>query len=133
MRFIDALSEALEFGIVIAVRGDAEEEDLMARGRTYHGDGGLLATVVKPRALEAEELLMLAVLEQAVADLDDSAAEVRADADAYIFRSKSEQGMFCFDTVCAYFKLSPQAVRQALRCRSSKKASLRLTSLQRAA
>lgn len=105
----------------------------MARGRTYHSYGGLLATVVKPRALEAEELLMLAVLEQAVADLDDSAPEVRADADAYIFRNQSDPGMFSFDTVCAYFKLSPQAVRQALRGRSPKKAGLRLTNLQTAA
>lgn len=103
----------------------------MARG--HHSDGGFLATVVKPRALEAEELLMLAVLEQAVADLDDSVPEVRADADAYIFKNKSEQGMFSFDMVCAYFKLSPQAVREALRGRGPKKAALKLTSLQTAA
>lgn len=105
----------------------------MARGRRLNTDSGFLATVVKPRALEAEELLMLAVLEQAVADLDDSAAEVRADADAYIFTNKSDHGVFSFDMVCAYFKLSPQAVRQALRSRCPKKAGLRLTTLQTAA
>ncbi len=105
----------------------------MARGRRITTDNGFLATVVKPRALEAEELLMLAVLEQAVADLDDSAAEVRADADAYIFRTRSEQGVFGFDAVCAYFKLSPQAVRQALRTRSPRRASLKLTTVQTAA
>jgi hypothetical protein len=99
----------------------------------FNTDGGFLATVVKPRVLEAEELLMLAVLEQAVADLDDSAPEVRADADAYIFRDKADQGVFSFDTVCAYFKLSPQAVREALRLRTPRKAGLRLTTLQTAA
>lgn len=105
----------------------------MARVRMSHTDGGFLATVVKPRALEAEELLMLAVLEQAVADLHDSAPEVRADADAYIFAAKSDHGVFSFDAVCAYFKLSPEAVRQALRSRPAKKATLKLTTLQTAA
>lgn len=105
----------------------------MARGRRINTDSAFLATVVKPRALEAEELLMLAVLEQAVADLDDSASEVRADADAYIFRNGADHGIFSFDAVCGYFKLSPQAVRQALRARSPKRASLKLTTLQTAA
>jgi hypothetical protein len=41
--------------------------------------------------------------------------------------------MFSFDMVCAYFKLSPQAVRQALRGRPPKKTGLRLTNLQTAA
>ena len=104
----------------------------MARGRRINTDSGFLATVVKPRALEAEELLMLAVLEQAVADLDDSAPEVRADADAYIFRNGTDLNVFSFDAVCAYFKLSPQAVRQALRGRTPRRASFRLTSLQAA-
>jgi hypothetical protein len=120
-------------GIAIAVRGDAEEEVLMARGRIFNTEGGFLATLVKPRALEAEELLMLAVLEQAVADLNDSAPEVRADADAYIFADRIEQSIFSFDAVCAYFKLSPQAVRQALRARRAQKVSLRLMTLQTAA
>lgn len=105
----------------------------MARVRMSNTDGGFLATVVKPRALGSEELLMLAVLEQAVADLNDSVAEVRADADAYIFANKTDQGIFSFDAVCAYFKLSPQAVRHALRARPAKKATLKLTTLQTAA
>lgn len=104
----------------------------MARVRMSQGEGGLLATLVKPRALEAEELLMLAVLEQAVADLNDSAPEVRKDADEYIFADKADPGVFSFEAVCAYFKLSPQAVRQALRSRRAKKA-LKLTTLRTAA
>jgi hypothetical protein len=105
----------------------------MARGRIFNTEGGFLATLVKPRALEAEELLMLAVLEQAVADLNDSAPEVRADADAYIFADRLDQGIFSFDAVCAYFKLSPEAVRQALRARRAQKAALKLTALRTAA
>ncbi|HYD48151.1 MAG TPA: hypothetical protein VEB21_07385 [Terriglobales bacterium] len=88
----------------------------MARGPVVQQGGELLATVAKQRPLEAEEVLMLAVLEQAVADLGDSSPEVRADADAYIFASRDD-GTFSFGNVCAYFKLSPTAVREALRAR----------------
>lgn len=92
----------------------------MARGQ-ISTEGDFLATLAKQRPLEAEELLMLAVLEQAVADLRDSAPEVRADADAYIFQSRDE-GMFSFSSVCSYFRLSPPAVREALRERRGPKA-----------
>ena len=77
--------------------------------------GPLLTTEGKPRALQSEEMLLLAVLEQAVADLDHSCPAVRADADAYIFSYSSDYSIFSFDSVCAYFKLSPAAVREALR------------------
>jgi hypothetical protein len=79
--------------------------------------GLLLSTEPRGRALEAEELLMLAVLEQAVADLDHTCPAVRADADAYIFSYGSDYSIFSFDSVCHYFKLSPIAVREALRAR----------------
>jgi hypothetical protein len=82
----------------------------MARGR-------ILATDTKPRALESEELLLLAVLEQAIVDLDHPCPAVRADANAYIFTYDDDYSIFSFDSVCAYFKLSPNAVRHALRAR----------------
>src|SRR6266849_9118282 len=85
----------------------------MARGR-------FLTTETKPRALESEEMLLLAVLEQAVADLDHPCPAVRADADAYIFSYGSDYSIFSFDSACAYFKLSPEAVRQALRARQGR-------------
>ena len=78
-----------------------------------------IMTDAKPRALESEELLLLAVLEQAVADLDHHCPAVRADADAYVFSYDSDYSIFSFDSVCAYFKLSPDAVRQALRARQA--------------
>ncbi len=84
-----------------------------------------LATDVKPRALASEEMLLLAVLEQAVGDLDHPSAAVRADADAYIFSGDRDFGIFSFGSVCAYFKLSASAVRQALRDRSHGRGRIR--------
>ncbi len=83
----------------------------MARGAR------LMTEAVGSRTLASEELLLLAVLEQAIADLDDPCAAVRADALAYVFSYDSDYGIFSFDSVCAYFKLSAAAVRQALRLR----------------
>lgn len=92
-----------------------------------------LSTDVKPRALEAEELLLLAVLEQAVADLDHPCPAVRADALAYVYSYSSDYSIFSFDSVCAYFKLSPNAVRQALRAREGRRARPRVAELLTAA
>lgn len=77
-------------------------------------DGEFWSTITTERALGAEETLLLAVLEQAVADLDDSSADVRYDAERYIFRGRSPEGPFSFAAVCAHFRLSPDAVREAL-------------------
>jgi hypothetical protein len=93
-----------------------EGGDIMARSL-------LLSTEPKGRALEAEEMLMMAVLEQAVADLDHSCPAVRADADAYVFSYGSDYSIFSFDSVCHYFKLSPAAVREALRARGGRRMS----------
>lgn len=82
--------------------------------------GALLATEPRRRALAAEELLMLAVLEQALVDLDNPCPAVRADADAYFFSYSSDYSIFSFDSVCRYFHLSPSAVRAALRERIRK-------------
>ncbi|MCK6555130.1 hypothetical protein L6Q96_11225 [Candidatus Binatia bacterium] len=98
----------------------------MARGR-------FLSTDTRPRALQSEEMLLLAVLEQAIADLDHSCPAVRADADAYIFSYDSDYSMFSFDSVCAYFKLSPDAVREALRGRQRRPRSTAAAAIAAAA
>jgi len=82
-----------------------------------------ITTELRARTLNAEELLLLAVLEQAVADLDHPSAGVRADADAYVFTSR-DHSIFSFESVCSYFKLSPSAVRQALKNRHRRKLPL---------
>ncbi len=86
----------------------------MALGFLPAKDGEFWATVTQERGLQSEEALLLAVLEQAVADLDDSNADVRGDAERYIFRSRTTDGAFSFNAVCAHFRLSPEAVREAL-------------------
>jgi hypothetical protein len=83
----------------------------MARGAR------LMTESVGSRTLASEELLLLAVLEQAIADLDDPCAAVRAEASAYVFSYDSDYSIFSFDCACAYFKLSATAVRRALRSR----------------
>jgi hypothetical protein len=80
--------------------------------------GPLQPVEPRRRALAAEELLMLAVLEQAVADLDHPCPAIRADADAYIFSYDPDYSVFSFDSVCRYFNLSPSAMRAALKKRS---------------
>lgn len=82
-----------------------------------------ITTELRARTLNAEELLLLAVLEQAVADLDHPCAAVRADADTYVFISR-DHSIFSFESVCGYFKLSPSAVRQALQGRHRRKLPL---------
>jgi hypothetical protein len=63
---------------------------------------------------------MLAVLEQALADLDNPCPAIRADADAYFFTYGPDYSVFSFDSVCRHFHLSPSAVREALRARMRK-------------
>ncbi len=69
------------------------------------------------RTLMSEELLMLAVLEQAVADLVHHCPAVRADAEAYFFNYTPESSAFSFDHVCSQFGLSPSAIRREIRGR----------------
>ncbi|MFN8626796.1 MAG: hypothetical protein U0587_12575 [Candidatus Binatia bacterium] len=89
----------------------------MARGAR------LMTESVGSRTLASEELLLLAVLEQAIADLDDSCAAVRAEASAYVFAYDGDYSIFSFDSVCAYFKLSATAVRRVLRSRAKETAT----------
>lgn len=78
----------------------------------------LMTADTRPRTLESEEMLLLAVLEQAIIDLDHPCPAVRADALAYIYSYDSDYSIFSFDSVCAYFKLSAAAVRKALQPRT---------------
>jgi hypothetical protein len=91
---------------------DAQREEIQMERATQ-----LMTESIRSRPLESEEMLLLAVLEQAIADLDDTCPAVRADALAYMFSYGDDYGVFSFDSVCTYFKLSPGAVRQALRVR----------------
>lgn len=77
----------------------------------------IMTESVGSRALESEELLLLAVLEQAIADLDDPCPAVRAEAAAYVFSYDNDYSIFSFDSACTYFKLSAAAVRSVLRSR----------------
>jgi hypothetical protein len=67
------------------------------------------------RTLMSEELLMIAVLEQALADLDNHGPAVRADAEAYFFNYSPESSAFSFEAVCSQFGLSQSAIRREIR------------------
>lgn len=75
----------------------------------------IFATQVEQRTLMSEELLMLAVMEQALADLRNTCPAVRADAQAYFFAYDPESSAFSFDAVCSQFGLSPSAIRSTIR------------------
>lgn len=96
-------------------------------------DGEFWATVTNERALGAEETLLLAVLEQAVTDLDDSSKEVRYDAERYIFRGRHADSPFSFNAVCAHFHLSADAVREALSRRRGPRGRVRERRYRKAA
>jgi len=76
-----------------------------------------LTPEIAGRTLMSEELLMLAVLEQAVSDLAHHCPAVRADAEAYFFNYGPESSAFSFDAVCSQFGLSKSAIRRELRGR----------------
>jgi len=80
----------------------------MARGR-------VLTPQVDSRTLMSEETLMLAVLEQAFADLNSSCPAVRADAEAYFLAYDADSSAFSLDAVCCQFRLSPAAIRDQVR------------------
>jgi hypothetical protein len=75
----------------------------------------IVGTQVEPRTLMSEEVLMLAVLEQALADLRNTCPAVRADAQAYFFAYEPESSAFSFDAVCSQFGLSQSAIRSTIR------------------
>jgi len=75
----------------------------------------ILGTQVEQRTLMSEELLMIAVLEQALADLRNGCPAVRADAEAYFFAYDPESSAFSFDAICTQFGLSQSAIRRTIR------------------
>jgi len=79
--------------------------------------GKILTPQIPARTLMAEELLMLAVLEQAFADLDSGCPAVRADAEAYFLAYDADSSVFSMDAVCSQFRLSSSAIRGEVRKR----------------
>ena len=89
----------------------------------------VLGTQVERRTLMSEEVLMLAVLEQALADLRNGCPAVKADAEAYFFAYEPDSSAFSFDAICSQFGLSPSAIRRTIR----KKQHMPIPSFDRAA
>ena len=89
----------------------------------------ILGTQVEHRTLLSEELLMIAVLEQALVDLRNGCPAVKADAEAYFFAYEPDSSAFSFDAICSQFGLSPSAIRKTIR----KKQHLALPVFDRAA
>jgi len=79
--------------------------------------GKILTPQIPARSLMSEELLMLAVLEQAFADLESGCPAVRADAEAYFLAYDADSSVFSLDAVCAQFRLSSSAIRGEVRKR----------------
>jgi len=65
----------------------------------------------------SEETLMIAVLEQALSDLNSSCPAVRADAEAYFLAYDADSSAFSLDSICSQFRLSPAAIRDQVRRR----------------
>jgi hypothetical protein len=95
--------------------------------------GRILTPQIDARSLMSEELLMMAVLEQAFADLDSNCPAVRADAEAYFLAYDADSSAFSLDSVCAQFKLSPNAVRCEVRRRLKRKPIAKGKSMREAA
>lgn len=95
--------------------------------------GKILTPQIDARSLMSEELLMIAVLEQAFADLESNCPAVRADAEAYFLAYDADSSAFSLDSVCAQFKLSPSAIRGEVRRRLRRKPLSRGKSLREAA
>jgi hypothetical protein len=93
----------------------------------------ILTPVVEARTLMSEELLMIAVLEQAFADLYSNCPAVRADAEAYFLAYEADSSVFSMDAVCAQFRLSPGAVRGEVRRRIKRRDAAKTRALAQAA
>lgn len=79
---------------------------------------GKQTTLVKePRLYTAEERLMLAVLEQAFADLESTCPAVVADAEAYFLAYHPESSPLSFEAICAHFGLPAAAMRREVKRR----------------
>jgi len=101
-------------GTVIARKDLTTEVGDMQRGK-------IVTPHIDSRSYTSEELLMLAVLEQAFTDLRSSCPAVHADAEAYFLAYRPESSTFSLDAVCSHFKLSPAAIRDEARRRLKNK------------
>ena len=79
--------------------------------------GRILTPQIDSRSLMSEEMLMLAVLEQAFSDLESGCPAVRADAEAYFLAYDADSSAFSLASVCAQFALSSNAIRGEVRRR----------------
>jgi hypothetical protein len=95
--------------------------------------GKILTPQVEPRTLMSEELLMIAVLEQAFADLDSTCPAIRADAEAYFLAYDADSSAFSLDHCCVQFKLSAAAIRDEVRKRIGQRQAARNKALPQAA
>ncbi len=95
--------------------------------------GKILTPEINTRSLMAEELLMIAVLEQAFADLNSHCPAVRADAEAYFLAYDADSSAFSLDAVCAQFHLSASAIRSEVRRRIKQRAAAKTKALPQAA
>ena len=73
--------------------------------------GKVVTQQLDSRCYIAEERLMLAVLEQAFSDLENTCPAVYADAEAYFLAYRDESSAFSLDAVCSQFKISTSAIR----------------------
>ena len=80
--------------------------------------GRIITPHISAQNLVGEEVLMLAVLEQAFADLESACPAVRADAEAYFLAYTAESSAFSLESVCGQFGISPDAIRGVVRRRA---------------
>ena len=85
--------------------------------------GKILTPQINCRSLMPEEQLMIAVLEQALADLNSSCPAIRADAEAYFLAYDADSSAFSLDAICAQFHLSANAIRAEVRRRIRERAA----------
>lgn len=79
--------------------------------------GRIITPHISAKNLAGEEILMLAVLEQAFADLESACPAFRADAEAYFLAYPAESSAFSLDAICNRFGLSADAIRSLVRRR----------------
>ena len=95
--------------------------------------GRIITPHISARNLMAEEVLMLAVFEQAFADLNSNCPAIRADAEAYFLAYRGDSSAFSLDAVCGQFSLSPEAIRSNIRMRLRKEAGTKTAAMANAA
>jgi hypothetical protein len=105
----------------------------MPNGGLHMLRGRIITPHISARHLAGEEVLMLAVLEQAFADLESNCPAVRGDAEAYFLAYAAESSAFSLDAVCGQFGVSPEAIRGVIRKRLKHWGSAKSTTIAQAA